>query len=90
MTVKVYRKKPILIKAVLWDGSREAIDDIHTLLNENPTSISNKIYKEDRILFIPTLEGEMSADYGDYIIQGIAGELYPCKPEIFKATYEAV
>jgi hypothetical protein len=41
-------------------------------------------------LLIHTLEGEMRADVGDYIIRGIAGEFYPCKAEIFEATYEAV
>jgi len=38
---------------------------------------------------IKTLEGEMRADHGDYVIQGVKGELYPCKPDIFVATYEA-
>jgi hypothetical protein len=39
---------------------------------------------------IPTLEGVMRANYGDYIIKGVQGEFYPCKPDIFEATYEAL
>ena len=45
-------------------------------------------YQTDRIVLIDTLEGEMRADPGDYIITGIKGETYPCKPDIFEATYE--
>jgi len=44
----------------------------------------------DGQLFIRTLEGQMRVRFGDYIIRGIKGELYPCKPDIFDATYEAV
>ena len=44
----------------------------------------------DATYFIQTLEGEMKANPGDYIIEGIAGELYPCKPDIFHKTYEKV
>jgi hypothetical protein len=40
-------------------------------------------------LHIPTLEGDMNASVGDYIIKGVQGEFYPCKPDIFEATYEA-
>ena len=44
----------------------------------------------DQRLTISTLEGDMQADYGDWIIKGIAGEFYPCKPDIFEQTYEEV
>jgi hypothetical protein len=47
-------------------------------------------YQTDKELFIPTLEGVMKADVGDYIITGVKGEKYPCKPDIFEATYEKV
>jgi hypothetical protein len=43
---------------------------------------------ESGALFIPTLEGEMRADVGDWLIKGVAGEFYPCKPDVFAATYE--
>ncbi len=45
-------------------------------------------YQTDKEVFIHTLEGEMRADPGDWIITGVMGEKYPCKPDIFKATYE--
>ena len=47
-------------------------------------------YQTDRQMQIPTLEGVMTASPGDYIITGVHGEQYPCKPEIFEKTYEAV
>ena len=49
-----------------------------------------KAYKTNKELFLDTLEGVMRADKGDYIIEGIVGELYPCKPDIFKKTYEEI
>ena len=81
-----YRKKPVVIEAVVWDGSAEAIKfasqadrDLKVDFGDNKPS-----------LFIETLEGVHEAKFGDYIIKGIQGELYPCKPDIFKATYEEV
>lgn len=47
-------------------------------------------YQTDRVLIIPTLEGNMRADVGDWIITGIRGEQYPCKPDVFARTYEPV
>ena len=47
-------------------------------------------YKTDKELIINTLEGPLKADIGDYIITGLRGEEYPCKPDIFEKTYEAV
>lgn len=47
-------------------------------------------YQTDREVIIRTLEGNMKANIGDYIITGVKGELYPCKPDIFEATYEKV
>lgn len=47
-------------------------------------------YQTDRKIEIPTLEGIMTADIGDYIITGVHGEQYPCKPDIFEETYEMV
>ena len=76
-----YRKKPVVIEAVKWKG---------TNLRE-----IQRFYKTDSILagdqiYITTLEGVMKADIGDYIIKGVKGEYYPCKPDIFKMTYEAL
>ncbi len=47
-------------------------------------------YKTDKVMYIDTLEGKMKADKGDYIITGIIGEQYPCKPEVFEKLYEEV
>ncbi|WP_313956991.1 hypothetical protein [Bacillus sp. FJAT-22090] len=79
-----YRKKPVVIEAIKAD------------LGTSVTAIVNFIgvddvrIEEDGSLFIKTLEGDMRVTPGDYIIKGIKGEFYPCKPDIFEATYEQV
>lgn len=77
-----YRKKPVVIEAVPWQGTltKEVLD-----LVTCEFSIG-----DDGPMFIPTLEGEMRADLGDWIVKGVKGEVYPVKPDIFEATYEAV
>lgn len=80
-----YRKKPIVIDAIEWTlhTSKEEI------LSLGPTD--RDMYQDsDGNLFIKTLEGDMKAGIGDYIIKGIKGEFYPCKGDIFRATYELV
>ncbi len=72
-------KKPVEIEAILWTG--ENFPDI-----EEFTESTSGICKQ-RGLVITTLEGDMVASVGDYIIKGVQGEFYPCKPDIFKATY---
>ena len=52
--------------------------------------VTIEAYQTDKELIIHTLEGDMKADTGDYIITGVKGEQYPCKPDIFKKTYELV
>lgn len=78
-----YRKKPVVIDAWLWLGENEEyIRDI---------TGCNKLYLgKNSNLFIPTLEGLMEASRGDWIIKGVKGEYYPCKPDIFEATYEPI
>lgn len=79
-----FRKKPIVIEAMQnIVGMAESItawmaDYCVTPRWENPA------------LIIPTLEGDMKAERGDWIIKGVKNEFYPCKPEIFEATYEKV
>ena len=75
-----YRKKPVIIEAVKWTGS--ITQEMEDLLGEV------KVLPKGSSLLIPTLEGVMEARRGDYIIRGVNGELYPCKPDIFKKTYE--
>ena len=79
-----YMKKPIIVDAVQRTGNN--IEEIKSFLDENGgayTITGNN-------LVINTLEGDMLASLGDYIIKGIHGELYPCKPDIFKETYDQV
>lgn len=80
---KKYRKKPVMVEAVKWDGTNK-VEIQHFMgryLDENT------IFQH---LIIPTLEGDMIASCGDYIIKGVHGEFYPCKPDIFVKTYEEV
>lgn len=82
-----YRKKPVIIDAMQFNGNFVLSDFQHWLMGVDPER--KCMYVEDT-LQIKTLEGVMTANIGDYIIQGVKGELYPCKPDIFEATYEAV
>lgn len=83
-----YRKKPVIINAVKFTG---AIEEIQELLNLGMDTISIS-YKDQKnpTLSIKTLEGTMTAQVGDYIIKGVQGEFYPCKPDIFEQTYELI
>lgn len=78
---KKYRKKPVVIEAVQWTGNND--DDIMEFV---PTGRFGD--DDDGGVYIMTLEGEMRASVGDYIIKGVQGEFYPCKPDIFEQTYE--
>ena len=82
--VMKYRKKPVVIDAWQWDGEVSTLDQFHTDGDEVTFDI------QDRTLTIHTLEGDMTANLEDWIIRGVKGELYPCKPDIFEATYEPV
>ena len=87
--MKTFRKKPVTIQAIQWDGSVESGEKIAALL----PAVSLHAEKDDPRpprLAIVTLEGVMTARVGDWIIQGVAGEVYPCKADIFTATYEPV
>lgn len=77
-----YRKKPVVIEAIQWDGNLTTIDNFN--IPECSQMLGSKT------LQIQTLEGEMTAQVGDYIIKGIQGEFYPCKADIFEASYELV
>jgi len=83
-----YRKKPVVIEAVQYDGNFRCLD-IFSLSDIEKFKIGKE---EDGspYLLIPTLEGDMKCSKGDYIIRGVKGEYYPCKPDIFEATYDTV
>ena len=83
-----YRKKPVVIEAVLWDGSDESAGEIAALSDE--TAYVFNYSNVPTRLTIETLEGTHLATIGDFIIRGVQGELYPCKPDIFEMTYELV
>ena len=82
--INKYRKKPVIVEAVIWTGNN--IDEVKELAK----SAVEHIIFVDNNLYIETLEGNMNVSIGDYIIKGIVGEFYPCKPDIFKETYETV
>lgn len=84
--VREYRKKPVVISAVKWSGSDDDWVSVIDLANGDRRVIRNT----DNTLTIVTLEGDHLANVGDYIIRGVKGELYPCKPDIFVATYDEV
>jgi hypothetical protein len=91
-----YRKKPVVIEAFRygingwpdWFHDKHITNDIVTFRGDEdyaPFDHSENIWCE-----IKTLEGVMRGDYGDFIVQGVNGEIYPCKPDIFEKTYEYV
>lgn len=89
---KKYRKKPIVIEAVqlTWENWGEVCGFLGSD-NMGEDKSHGVMQKECKIsLEIKTLEGTMLAKENDFIIKGINGEFYPCKPDIFKATYEVV
>ena len=84
-----YCKKPIVIEAIQWTGDNypEIWEFCKSALLETEEYLDcSKV----ECLIIPTLEGQMIVSIGDFIIRGINGEFYPCKPDIFEKTYEVV
>ena len=87
MSVMKYRKKPVVIEAMKYTGKNFT----ECLCWTSNVSMESALGLNDipgMPLFIHTLEGDMEANIGDYIIKGVKGEFYPCKPDIFEATYE--
>ncbi len=88
-----YRKRPVEVNAVQWTGKNlsEILDFCpvakHTIID---TAWEVGKGAPHILVKIPTLEGDHYASVGDYIIRGVKGEFYPCKPDIFEQTYEAV
>ena len=86
----IYRKKPVEIEA--WEFTREALksSDSWVRLYGNELRLISQYAGEVLYIEIDTLEGIMRANLGDFIIKGVQGEFYPCKPDIFEQTYEKV
>ena len=88
-----FRKKPVVIEAVQFKGFDKKGQ---VSLSERPEWLVNQFgetilfFDKPNTLTVKTLEGSMVANINDYIIKGIQGEFYPCKPDIFEATYEKV
>ena len=80
--IQKFRKKPVEIEAVQYLGNEATYNEI--------ISMGCPRVERENDWAIPTLEGEMTVSVGDYVIKGIKGEFYPCKPDIFAATSETV
>lgn len=89
-----YKKRPVVIEAIqLKDDSFEEVEKFIGVTSSNRHYINERDFlkKTNPVgVFINTLEGRMLASVGDFVIKGVAGEFYPCKPDIFFATYETV
>lgn len=97
-----YRKRPVVIEAMQWDGTAEGATPIidwvlrtgeraaYYYEPQPETRVKGKVVREavPALLAINTLEGVMHATAGDYVIRGVSNEHYPCKPDIFEQTYE--
>jgi hypothetical protein len=84
-----YRKKPVVVDAVKF--TRLSFEIVKDFTNETAHSFTIERRMNGKCTcIIPTLEGQHIATEGDYIIRGVHGEFYPCKPDIFEKTYESV
>lgn len=85
--IRKFRKKPVEIEAIQFNGWN--FGEINDWMLGKPAWCSetySSCYKDTMV--IETLEGDMTANLGDYIIKGVKGEFYPCKPDIFEQTYD--
>lgn len=91
MTPQSYRKKPVVIQAMQLQDELGQVQSVARWVESNGGGVTEPFLPtEGHVLSILTLEGEMRAGLGDFIIRGVQGEFYPCKPDIFEATYEPV
>lgn len=87
-----FRKKPVVIEAFQWTGGPAQIEDPWWILEAlaKPFEEVGSAYFVSTAFYLNTLEGQMLVSVGDWVIRGVKGELYPCKPEIFALTYDPV
>jgi hypothetical protein len=84
-----FRKKPVVIEAMQFNSLDSYLEIVAWMKACGDTSaLANEVKYSMPIMLIQTLEGTMAANPGDWIIKGIKGEFYPCKPDVFEATYE--
>lgn len=79
-------KKPVVIEAIQYDGAN--ITEIETFVGGKLPTVMNS--NKDTQLVVSTLEGDMKISKKDYVIKGVNGEFYPCKPDVFEKTYDVV
>jgi hypothetical protein len=84
-----YRKKPVVVEAFQFNKETH-ISDVHDFLNDVHEDCDIFYDTNMKRFYVQTLEGRMDITYGDYIIKGVKKEIYPCKSDIFEATYEKV
>ena len=83
-----YRKKPVVVEAMrLPEENEDPAQELIDWLNDQERVV---LSGRNGSLIIQTPEGDMTANPGDWVIKGVKGELYPCKPDVFEATYEVV
>lgn len=86
-----YRKKPVEVEAMQFDGTKDSANHVLAWIGRSEGDAKRAHIRQPELgLTISTIEGDMHASPGDWIIRGVQGEFYPCKPDIFAATYEAV
>lgn len=94
-----YRKKPVVIEAFQYDGDLKSSDGEYYVPNWAVKAFESGVlyYRSENFpytppceLYVKTLEGDMHVSVKDYVIRGINGELYPCRPDIFEKTYEPI
>lgn len=84
-----FRKKPVVVDAIQFLPNTKSTDAILALAAEGSRRVDIHVDAQNTYtMFVQTLEGKMEASIGDWIIRGVSGELYPCKPDIFLMTYE--
>lgn len=83
-----FRKKPVVIDAIQLGRSPQSLHDVLEFIGSTKPYTVHDEENETHAIIIPTFEGDMRANVGDWVIRGVQGEVYPCKPDIFAATYE--
>lgn len=88
MSTQKFRKKPVVIEAVKFRGSTTQVGALKKWIREGTYTEPTVVTSDITSFVIDTLEGLMRVKAGDWVIRGVQGEFYPCKPDIFTATYE--